>query len=80
MLYWMNDWRNLMRIIINIDDIMVEIDDETSNPTVEAIETVLSRVASAAVQIYEQTFDYTSESIVFTPASELTDEDFEDDE
>lgn len=56
-----------MRIIVTIDDIMVEIDDETSQPTVEAIETILDRAATTAVQIYEATFEAES-GITFTPA------------
>ena len=55
-----------MRIIVTIDDVMIEVDDETPNPTVEAIETILDRITNAAVQIYDATIDY-DDTITFTP-------------
>jgi len=68
-----------MRITVTIDDIMIEVDDETPNPTVEAIETVLDRITNAAVQIYDATIDY-DESITFTPLPAGMDEvDLDDD-
>ena len=68
-----------MRITVTIDDIMIEVDDETPNPTVEAIETVLDRITNAAVQIYDATIDH-DESITFTPLPAGMDEvDLDDD-
>ena len=67
-----------MRITVTIDDIMIEIDDETPNPTVEAIETVLERISNAAVQIYDATIDF-DETITFTPLPSGIDDDLDDD-
>jgi hypothetical protein len=55
-----------MRITVTIDDVMIEVDDETPNPTVEAIETILDRITNAAVQIYDATIDC-DDTITFTP-------------
>jgi hypothetical protein len=55
-----------MRITVTIDDVMIEVDDETPNPTVEAIETILDRITNAAVQIYDATIDF-DDTITFTP-------------
>jgi len=66
-----------MRITVTIDDVMIEIDDETPNPTVEAIETILQRISNAAIQIYDATIDF-DDTITFTPATSL-DDDLDDD-
>ena len=69
-----------MRITVTIDDIMIEVDDETPNPTVEAIETILDRISDAAVRIYDVTLDFTEDTITFTPLSSGMDEsDLDDD-
>jgi hypothetical protein len=60
-----------MRIIVSIEDLMIEIDDEQPHPTLEGIESVLKRVVSAAIDLYENT----RESITF-----VSDADTDDDE
>ena len=69
-----------MRITVTIDDIMIEVDDETPNPTVEAIETILDRISEAAVRIYDVTLDFTEDTITFTPLPlGVDDSDLDDD-
>jgi len=68
-----------MRITVTIDDIMIEVDDETPNPTVEAIETILDRISNAAIQIYDATIDF-DETITFTPLSSGMDDSDPDDD
>lgn len=46
-----------MRIIITIDDVMVEVDDESPSPTLDGIESVLTRTINAALYLYEKTID-----------------------
>jgi len=50
-----------MRIIVSIEDLMIEVDDEQPHPTLEGIESVLKRVVDAAMDLY----DNTHESIAF---------------
>jgi len=69
-----------MRITVTIDDIMIEVDDETPNPTVEAIETILDRISDAAVRIYDVTLDFTEDTITFTPLSSGMDDSDPDDD
>jgi hypothetical protein len=44
-----------MRISVSIGDVFVEVDDETSKPTLDAIESVLKRTVEAAVEAYSLT-------------------------
>lgn len=67
-----------MRLIVSVDDVMIEVDDEQQFPTLEGIESVLIRMAETAFQLYSRTLDLNSEqvfSIDFTPAEKLNDTD-----
>jgi hypothetical protein len=44
-----------MKISVSIGDVWVEVDDETSKPTLDAIESVLKRTVEAAVEAYSLT-------------------------
>ena len=71
-----------MRLIVSVDDVMVEVDDEQQFPTLEGIESVLIRMAETAFQLYSRTLDLTSEqvfSIDFTPSEKLNDSDLDPD-
>jgi len=71
-----------MRIAITIDDIIVELDDETSNPTLDGIDSILRRMSGCAVEIYEKTFKGTAESfnIDFHPLPDVQEDEDTDDE
>jgi len=57
---------------VNIADVVVEIEDEEAHPTVEAIETLLARACSTALQAYA--------GLVEIDGLEYDDEDEEADE
>jgi len=70
-----------MRLSVSVDDVIVELDDEHSNPTLDGIESVLKRMAETAFDLYSKTFDLNSErvfNIEFTPA-EVAEETESDD-
>ena len=70
-----------MRIAITIDDIILELDDESSNPTLDGIESILRRMSDCAVELYEKTFKESTEAfnIDFHPLPDVQqDEDIED--
>jgi hypothetical protein len=71
-----------MRIAITIDDIIVELDDETSNPTLDGIESILRRMSDTAVAIYEKTFKESSEvfNIDFHPLPDVQEDEDSADE
>lgn len=48
-----------MNVRITIADISVEVDDYVETPTIDAIETVLARVASAALAVHATIYDIT---------------------
>ena len=48
-----------MRITITVDDIMVELDDDNRNPTLDGIESVLKRMSETAFELYSKTYDVT---------------------
>jgi methyl coenzyme M reductase subunit D len=71
-----------MRITITVDDIMVELDDDNRNPTLDGIESVLKRMSETAFELYSKTYDATKVeqfSIDFHPAPDVEADD-EDDE
>jgi hypothetical protein len=41
-----------VRITVNVADVVVEIEDDQARPTVEAIETLLARACSTALNAY----------------------------
>ena len=53
-----------MRVTITIDDIIVEVDDESSQPTLDGIESVLKRSMNAAIYLYEQIIESNPTSVV----------------
>lgn len=48
-----------MRITITVDDIMVELDDDNQNPTLDGIESVLKRMSETAFELYSKTYEVT---------------------
>lgn len=46
-----------MLIRCEIHDVAVEVDDETPSQSLEAFESILSRMAGTAVEMYRTTFD-----------------------
>jgi len=62
-----------------IHDVAVEVDDETPSQSLEAFESILSRMAGTAVEMYRTTFDpentEESEEVVFKSDFDGTEED-----
>ena len=73
-----------MRITITVDDIMVELDDDNRNPTLDGIESVLKRMSETAFELYSRTYEAASVeqfSIDFHPAPDVVaDDDSEPDD
>jgi methyl coenzyme M reductase subunit D len=73
-----------MRITITVDDIMVELDDDNRNPTLDGIESVLKRMSETAFELYTKTYDATrveSFDIDFQPLPDVeADDDSEPDD
>ena len=70
-----------MMLSVSVDDVIVELDDEHSNPTLDGIESVLKRMAETAFDLYARTFDLNTEQVFnidFTPA-EVTEDSESDD-
>ena len=61
-----------------IEDICIEVDDNTPSNSLEAFESILARVAGTAVAMYRDTLDLPAkddEDILFKPDLDGTDED-----
>lgn len=62
-----------------IEDICIEVDDNTPSNSLEAFESILARIAGTAVAIYRDTCDLPvgedSDDIMFKPDLNGTDED-----
>ena len=72
-----------MRITITVDDIMVELDDDNRNPTLDGIESVLKRMSETAYELYSKTYDATSTEpfqIDFHPSPDVDEDDDSADE
>lgn len=70
-----------MRITITVDDVMVELDDDDRNPTLDGIESVLKRMSETAFELYSKTYDATRAEtfqIDFLPVGDV-DESEDDD-
>ncbi|NBT79545.1 MAG: hypothetical protein EBT04_14075 [Betaproteobacteria bacterium] len=66
-----------MRITITVDDIMVELDDDNRNPTLDGIESVLKRMSETAFELYSKTYEATSTEpfqIDFHPSPDVDDD------
>ena len=66
-----------MRITITVDDIMVELDDDNRNPTLDGIESVLKRMSETAFELYSKTYEATSPEpfqIDFHPSPDVDDD------
>jgi len=60
-----------MKISISIENVFIELDDETARPSLDAIESLLTRTVNAAVDAWSRTEgEYT----------EFTEDDDDDDE
>lgn len=68
-----------MLIRCEIHDVAVEVDDETPSKSLEAFESILVRIAGAAVEMYRTTFDpentQDSDEVVFKSDFDGTEED-----
>jgi hypothetical protein len=73
-----------MRITITVDDIMVELDDDNRNPTLDGIESVLKRMSETAFDLYSKTYEATNNEqfrIDFHPLPDVeADDDTEPDD
>jgi len=72
-----------MRITITVDDIMVELDDDNRNPTLDGIESVLKRMSETAYELYSKTYDATTVEtfdINFQPSPDVDEDDDSSDE
>lgn len=72
-----------MRITITVDDIMVELDDDNRNPTLDGIESVLKRMSDTAYELYSKTYDDTKVEtfdINFQPSPDVDEDDDSADE
>ena len=72
-----------MRITITVDDIMVELDDDNRNPTLDGIESVLKRMSETAFELYSKTYDVTKSgqfNIDFHPLPDVDSDEYEDNE
>ena len=61
-----------------IEDICIEVDDNTPSNSLEAFESILARIAGTAVAMYRDTLDTPadeSDDILFKPDFDGTDED-----
>ena len=67
-----------MLIRCMIEDICIEVDDNTPSNSLEAFESILARIAGTAVAMYRDTLDTPadeSDDILFKPDFDNTDED-----
>lgn len=70
-----------MRITITVDDVMIELDDDNRNPTLDGIESVLKRMSETAFELYSKTYDATRVepfNIDFHPAPDVDDQEDDD--
>ena len=67
-----------MLIRCMIEDICIEVDDNTPSNSLEAFESILARIAGTAVAMYRDTLDLPvkdGDDILFKPDFDGTDED-----
>ena len=68
-----------MLIRCEIHDVAVEVDDEAPSQSLEAFESILARMAGAAVEMYRTTFDpentQDSDEVVFKADFDGTEDD-----
>lgn len=67
-----------MLIRCSIEEICVEVNDDSPRSTLEAFESILARVAGTAVAMYHDSFNASSDTdndILFKPDFDGTDED-----
>jgi len=68
-----------MRITITVDDIMVELDDDDRNPTLDGIESLLKRMSETAFDLYSKTYEATSNEQFHIDFHPLPDVEADDD-
>jgi methyl coenzyme M reductase subunit D len=68
-----------MRITITVDDIMVELDDDDRNPTLDGIESLLKRMSETAFDLYSKTYEATTSEQFHIDFHPLPDVEADDD-